>query len=233
MNIKITLCIGLLAFGHAVYSQSITTKEVEVLDVNETTVDGPTIFRDGEVTIEGNTTNGGGVLKLQSDFPKLRFHDSNKNQNYDVIVDDGEFLIQAIDDTGTYLGPSMAMFVGGGTWFAGGLTVINGFTAVPTGNTVSINSVGTLVIDKSHHVIDTYQSAASSNLRNINFAGDPVDGAIIYLRTLNGSRDVVIKHNDGNIRVNDGGDLTLNTNSKIVMLMYMQNLSRWVVINAW
>ncbi|MDW3192695.1 MAG: hypothetical protein R8G66_10020 [Cytophagales bacterium] len=234
MKIKIALYLGVLIFVSPVFAQSITTKNVEIVDTDTTIVEGVAEFRGG-LRVVGLNADGGGRLILSSESPRLNFSESdNTDSRFTLLNAGGRLTYKRYDGDWTLIDdPIEVGRPGEGTTVSGGLTHKDGFLAFPQGTTVNINGSGAVSVDNSHHILDTYQSAASSDLRNINFAGDPVDGAIIYLRTLNGARDVVIKHNDGNIRVNDGGDLTLNTTQKIAMLMYMLNLDRWVVINAW
>lgn len=233
MKLKIALYLSIFILASSVFAQSITTKNVEVIDTDTTFIDG-TVKILGELRFQDGDGVDGRIVMIGT-RPRVAFvEDDDENSNFTLQAENGRLELKRFDGNWNLIDDAIEFGrPGEGTTVSGGLIHKDGFLAVPQGSTININGSGGLTMTNSHHIVDTYQSAASSDLRNINFAGDPVDGAIIYLRTLNGARDVVIKHNDGNIRVNDGGDLTLNTTSKIAMLMYMQNLDRWVVINAW
>jgi hypothetical protein len=78
--------------------------------------------------------------------------------------------------------------------------------AIPNTSTLTIAS-GVITLTGGNHQVDTEAAAATDDLDTINGL---VAGQFVILRTVSGTRDVVIKHNTGNIRVNGQADKTLN-----------------------
>lgn len=79
----------------------------------------------------------------------------------------------------------------------------------------------------TYYIIDTEANAATDDLDTINV---PLDGKILVLAAANGARDVVVKHNTGNIYNPSQSDLTLDDEFKNITLRYEADLSKWVVI---
>lgn len=77
-------------------------------------------------------------------------------------------------------------------------------------------------------ILDTEGSAASDDLVTITGAG--IAGQIITLSTTANARDVVVKHNTGNILLNGAADFTLDGVADCLMLRYSTVLSKWCEI---
>lgn len=80
-----------------------------------------------------------------------------------------------------------------------------------------------------YHTIDTESDAASDDLDTINGG---VDGYRLLIQAENGARDVVIKHNTGNIYNPSGVNITLDDQYKSAQLVYSAALSKWVVLSS-
>lgn len=89
-------------------------------------------------------------------------------------------------------------------------------------------SGGAITITGSSHSIDTESSASTDDLDTISGG---VSGQILYLKSTNDARNVVIKHNTGNIFNPAGLDITLDLTSDIVFLRYDSTLTKWIVVS--
>ncbi len=72
-----------------------------------------------------------------------------------------------------------------------------------------------ITISRSYHKVDTEGAASSDNLVTINGG---VQGDVLYLQTVDNARDVVIVHGSGNIFLNSGQNITLDTTNKVIKL---------------
>ena len=104
--------------------------------------------------------------------------------------------------------------------FAG--VTLTGLPTLGQGDELTISS-GAVTATNAIHVIDTEGNAASDDLDTINGDSD-----FLVLRTATSTRDVVIKHNTGNIRTGDGTDKTLSTSNAIALLIKVG--STWYAI---
>lgn len=86
-------------------------------------------------------------------------------------------------------------------------------------------SSGAITVTGSNHTVDTEADAATDDLDTINGG---TDGQVLYLRSEDSARDVVLKHNTGNIVTPFGVDYTLDATNKAVSLRYDTALSRWL-----
>ncbi len=93
----------------------------------------------------------------------------------------------------------------------------------PTG--LTINS-GAVTVSRNYHTLDTEGSASSDDLDTIN-GGD--GGDLVFLRTVNASRDVIIKHGTDNILCTGGADITLGEVHNLALGIYDANLSKWII----
>lgn len=84
-------------------------------------------------------------------------------------------------------------------------------------STELVISSGAITITRSNHTVDTESDSASDDLDTINGG---VTGDILYLRTENDARDVVIKHGTGNILTHDLADVTIGTTGRFAYLMF-------------
>lgn len=93
---------------------------------------------------------------------------------------------------------------------------------------LTLDTNGEITITQSYHRVDTFEDAATDNLAVINggTAGD-----IIYICAANDARTVVIKHDDtagaGKIVTSEAADFDLDTDDKVVALIYDSADSHW------
>jgi hypothetical protein len=88
-------------------------------------------------------------------------------------------------------------------------------------------SGGAITATQNWHRVDTESSAASDNLDTIT-AG--ADGQILFLRSTNDARDIIIRHGVDNIVCGGAGNVTLGLTSDLAILIYDANLSKWIVL---
>jgi hypothetical protein len=89
--------------------------------------------------------------------------------------------------------------------------------------------VVTLTNNSSSYVLDTEGAAATDDLNTISGGQD---GQIIILNSANAARNVVAKHNAGNIYNPNGFDITLDLTTDFVVLRYNATLTNWVVVSV-
>jgi hypothetical protein len=87
----------------------------------------------------------------------------------------------------------------------------------------------TLTNDSSSYVIDTEGAAATDDLDTISGGQD---GQIIILNSANAARNVVVKHNTGNIYNPNAFDITLDLTTDLVVLRYNSTAVKWIVISV-
>lgn len=95
-------------------------------------------------------------------------------------------------------------------------------TAFPS-RAVTISS-DSIAYTSSYIILDTEASASSDNLSTITGG---VDGAILFIKTANNARDVVITSSIGNIKTPNGLSFTIDSIDKIVMLVYDATTTTW------
>lgn len=78
----------------------------------------------------------------------------------------------------------------------------------------------------SKYLIDTEGAAATDDLDTINGG---VQGRVLILSTVNSARNIVIKHNVGNIYCPAGQNITLDTVYDNIILEYDSTLTKWVL----
>lgn len=106
-----------------------------------------------------------------------------------------------------------------------------------SGSTSSLTiAVGVITItnDSSSYTIDTESSAATDDLDTINGGND---GEIIYIKSTSDARNVVVKHNTGNIYNPQNNnistkDITLDLTTDFVVLRYNSSASKWIVLSS-
>ena len=95
------------------------------------------------------------------------------------------------------------------------------------GETLTISS-GEITITHSLHKIDTEGSASSDNLDEIK---NGQEGQLLILKTTNNSRDVTIRHDQGNIYTNGESDVVLNTVDDTAMFLFF-NASWYQILKS-
>lgn len=92
----------------------------------------------------------------------------------------------------------------------------------------------TIVKNYSSYSVDTEGAAASDDLDTINGGQD---GQIIFIRSADNGRNVVVKHNTGNIfnpQNNNAAtrDITLDVTTDFVLLRYSSAVAKWIVVSS-
>ena len=100
-------------------------------------------------------------------------------------------------------------------------TTTDGIFSLGTHSELTISG-GAVTVTKSYHYIDTEADAATDDLDNLNGASE---GAIVQLRSENGSRIVVITEN-GNIRL-AGSSTSFDLDATSVNITLMKRSSNW------
>jgi hypothetical protein len=98
-----------------------------------------------------------------------------------------------------------------------------------TASELTISS-GAITPTQNWHIVDTEGDAATDDLTTIG-STDSVDGSILFLRQANDARDVILKHNTGNIHCVREVDCSLATANKPAMLIYDSVLEKWLVVS--
>jgi hypothetical protein len=106
----------------------------------------------------------------------------------------------------------------------GSFSVSAGLYLPKTSQTIASD---TITYTSAYMVVDTEGAAATDNLATINGGAD---GAVLYLRQANSSRDVTLTET-GNIRTDVGSTVALTSNQSFVQLIYDATLSLWLVMN--
>lgn len=104
------------------------------------------------------------------------------------------------------------------------LNGVQAFDQVNLGSSSTLTLASdTVTVTKSFHLIDTEGAASTDNLATINggSAGD-----ILVFAAANSSRDVVVKHGTGNIKIDSEADVTLTTADMIIIAVY--NGTNWL-----
>lgn len=123
-----------------------------------------------------------------------------------VVVSNGSVITVTVN--GIFAVTSTSTYAGSATFNA---PVIYG-----RGADLTIAS-GVITVTHSYHRVDTQGGAATDDLDTINGG---VEGQKLILRTVTGARDVVIKHNTGNIFLKGAADITLPNTAQVIELFF-------------
>lgn len=132
------------------------------------------------------------------------------------LFDSNDVLIDSTDDVTAFFPDTDSGQPGqtfsGNVFFpdSGELTILSG-SITPTG---------------ANHTIDTESDASTDDLDTI---ASPSDGQILTLRIESNSRQVVVKHNTGNIVTPNGEDITLSSSNETISFLYEATSSKWLV----
>lgn len=96
------------------------------------------------------------------------------------------------------------------------------------GGELVIASGAITVSTQTSYSLDTEGGASSDDLDTIN---GEIDGKVITLSLEDAARNVVVKHNTGNIYNPAGQDITLDATQDIVELRYDATLTKWIVMS--
>ncbi len=119
-----------------------------------------------------------------------------------------------------------------GATIGGSSAAAGTFTALTAGGLVTLGagaeltiSGGSITATHALHIIDTEGAASTDDLDTISGGGD-----VLFLRTANFGRDVVIKHGTGNIFTVDANDYTMSTSRTIAM--FVKFSATWHLVNS-
>jgi len=173
-------------------------------------------FTDLTDTPSSYSGSGGKVVKVKSTEDGLEFGQ----------VDHGELAGLSDDDHPQYLLADGSRPLSGDLDFQGHLAKVIGKLNFKDATTLTISS-GAVTVSQSYHYVDTEGGASTDDLDTINggTAGD-----ILYLRTADSSRTVVIRHGTGNIVTPDGNDYSLDSTYKVVALLF--DGTNWHLVGA-
>lgn len=139
----------------------------------------------------------------------LEAGDLQQDQYYKVIYDGTDFVLD---------NPSSPI--------ANNLTINKKLNTQP--NTATISS-GAITYTGAYMVVDTEASASSDDLETINGGQD---GDLLLITLNNSSRNVVIKHNVGNIFISEQEDVLLDLQTDSVLLRYDgTNANAWYIVS--
>jgi hypothetical protein len=133
--------------------------------------------------------------------------------------------------TNDYLGYNrtdnrLTFYIGGsGYWSIGPEGIIYAKPVAFYSSELTI-AAGVITVTRTHHIVDTQADAATDDLDTITLT-TAVTGNILILQPANAARDVVVKHNTGNILLADGLDYTMDDVSDILFLVYDAAVSAW------
>lgn len=128
------------------------------------------------------------------------------------------------NELGVWTGDGTLEGASGVTWDGSSFTIEDGFLSVGSSTYVTISS-GAITVNKSYVEIDTESSAITDDLDTIN---NTAIGRVLYIAPANDGRDVVVKHETGNIHCPQNSDITLNGAADMLQLVF--NGSRWIVV---
>ena len=103
-----------------------------------------------------------------------------------------------------------------------------GMLQFASSTTLTIAS-GSVTPTQNYHLLDTEAAAATDDLDTITATAE---AWILFVRTVSGARNVVIKHNTGNINCAGGKDITLDNNFDLAVLVYDANLAKWAAFRG-
>ncbi|MDW9507045.1 hypothetical protein GOA81_18705 [Sinorhizobium meliloti] len=93
--------------------------------------------------------------------------------------------------------------------------------------TIASDAITILNPAVARYRLDTEGAAATDNLATINGG---TDGQVVAFTTTTDARDVVLKHNTGNIFLKGAVDRTLSTINDIVLLMFSSFANKWLEV---
>jgi hypothetical protein len=133
----------------------------------------------------------------------LQTGDLQATERYEAVNDGVDIIILNPRNKNTYLGTNAA------------LTIATGVVTITNGGSL--------------YAIDTESASATDDLDTINGGNQ---GQVIIIGSTADARDIVLKHNTGNIFNPGGINITLGVTSDRVTLMYDSTLAKWIVIGV-
>lgn len=166
---------------------------------------------------------------MATNYPNALDSWTDKTDNVDVyMAADINNLQDAVEAIEAALGTSIA---GTATSLKARLanSISNGgYLNFKSATTLTISS-GSITVTQNWHIIDTEGSSASDDLDTIN-GGE--DGFVLFVRSANSSRNVVIRHNIGNILCVGSANLTLDNSNDLAIMIYSGALSKWLAMST-
>ena len=171
------------------------------------------------LTMEGDYDSRLAIHVLSSAFDLDRLSDvtiSSPSDNQILAYDagSGKWTNQTSEEAGVLASDGSVPLTG--DWDIGGFRISNLKSLNFKDATTLTISSGAITVSQSYHYVDTEGGASTDDLDTINggMAGD-----ILYLRSADSARTVVIKHGTGNIVTPDGSDYSLDSTDKVVALL--------------
>lgn len=170
-----------------------------------------------------------------SDFNEVARVSGAANFNCNSFIDSGsgastclrinEFTTGSSNITSMKTNKTNKVVYQGGKEFGGKSFIgrLNGFLIQGGAPSTLIVNSGAITILQNSHRIDTEGGAGTDELSTIN--GAPAIDTIVTLQTLSNLRDVIVKHNTGNIYLPNGADIRLNSTNDTIQLKW--NGSYW------
>lgn len=133
----------------------------------------------------------------------LQVGDLQATERYEAVNDGVDIIILNPRNQNTYLGTNAA------------LTIATGVVTITNGGSL--------------YALDTESAAATDDLTTINGGNQ---GQVIIIGNTADARDIVLKHNTGNIFNPGGIDITLGVTTDRVTLLYDSTAAKWIVIGV-
>jgi hypothetical protein len=130
----------------------------------------------------------------------LQAGDLQATERYEAVNDGVDIIILNPRNQNTYLGTNAA------------LTIATGVVTITNGGSL--------------YALDTESAAATDDLDTINGGND---GQEIFVTNTADARNVVLKHNTGNIFNPNLSDVTLDVTSDRIKLLYNSTLGKWLI----
>jgi len=182
------------------------------------------------LTMEGDYDSRLAIHVLSSAFDLDRLSDvtiSSPSDNEMLVYDagSGKWTNQTPEEAGVLASDGSVPLTG--DWNTGGFRISNLKSLNFKDATTLTISSGAVTVSQSYHYVDTESGASTDDLDTISggTAGD-----VLYLRSADSSRIVVIKHGTGNIVTPDGNDYSLDSTDKVVALLF--DGTNWHLVGA-
>lgn len=194
------------------------------------------IQTNGTMTVDGVSTLTGNVTATSAVTVGAGFLvEEGIGGDNTLVVGSGEVLIPATatildvrveTDFGEGYGSTGVTIEPDGDIKANGNLNVGGFLILDTPAAAITIASGAATPIQTRTQLDTQGAAASDDLDTLT-ATSIADGTIVTLRTTSSSRDVVVKHLTGNIRLDGAADYTIANTASTLTLIYDSTLAVW------
>ena len=176
-------------------------------------------------------TNSNAVAVTQpaadsTNFPDGWFTDI-ENRGLGIVTITSASNIDAIASITLNRGQGIRLFSDGATYYTQRGKPQELYTQ--TGGTLTIATGAITPGAFPQYLVDTEAAAVIDDLATIN---GEIDGKLLFLRTVADARDVIVKHNTGNIYNPALQDIVLGKTQDVIELRYDAALAKWIVIAA-